>query len=64
MVLIMTNKEKIDMIDLWISELKGIRVLCIAQGEIDSISQLKIERINREIKELLGETNAVDSGSN
>jgi hypothetical protein len=51
----MTNKEKIDMIDLWISELKGIRVLCIAQGGIDKISQLKIERINREIKELLGE---------
>lgn len=51
----MSHKEKIDMIDLWISELKGIRVLCIAQGEIDSVSQLKLKRIYKEINELLGE---------
>ena len=51
----MTTKEKIEMIDLWIDELKRIRALSISQGKIDDISQLKIKRINREIKELLGD---------
>ena len=51
----LTIKEKTDMIDLWISELKGIRLVCISKGEVDPISQLKIKRINKEIKEMLGD---------
>ncbi len=54
----MTNKEKIDMIDIWISELKGIRSLSIGQGEIDSISQLKLKRIAKETKEILKENSS------
>jgi hypothetical protein len=50
-----TNKDKTDMIALWISELKGIRVLAIGDSKIDSISQLKLKRIAKEINELLKE---------